>query len=638
MTSSLRSAVLALSVATLPTLTLAATKDLGNGFRDHGVCSPISNHRGTVATTTPDGHNVLLIWLMDHRGGYSLLLADATTGKVDEFPVPFTFTEFDAPYASILSSANKFYTHQNSHFIEFDPAKRAFTFSHASTPQMAMAMTEDDNGLIWSVTYPNSGLVSFDPKTQAFTDFGSLHNESWQQYDRYLAADDAGYIYFAIGNTSSQIIAFDPKTRKATAVLPADERKQGTAYLYRDLDGKVYGQSLRDDKQPWYELYKGAARKLPSPAPNHPKKFISGSQALNETTFPDGSRATADLVNRLLTVQNPKTGEKKEYPFDYSSDGAIVMEVAASPDGHTAIGGTTFPMRCFTYDPATDSLTNVAAYGQWNTAQRQGDHFFVFGYPHGFLLDYVPTKPWVPTQKDKPGCNPQFLIECLPHIYRPTKLLPLPDNRRLVCAGTPDYGYTGGGLLFWDRADSSHTLLKDTDLIPNQSTESMVPLDDDTILAGTTTQPGTGGEKKAHLAELYTLDLNTKKITWHAPLIPGAQEYTDLAPAKGGQIYGIADSHLFFVYDPKTHTITHQFDAAPTLGPTAHEQGPRLFIQPDHGPTYLLFKSGIAQIDPTTHALTLLAKSPLPIDAGGDLINGRIYFISGSHLCSYQLK
>jgi len=28
---------------------------------------------------------------------------------------------------------------------------------------MAMGMTEDDRGVIWSVSYPNNGVVSFDP-------------------------------------------------------------------------------------------------------------------------------------------------------------------------------------------------------------------------------------------------------------------------------------------------------------------------------------------------------------------------------------------------------------------------------------------------------------------------------------------
>jgi len=30
---------------------------------------------------------------------------------------------------------------------------------------MAMGMTEDDNGVIWSVIYPHSGMVAFDPAT-----------------------------------------------------------------------------------------------------------------------------------------------------------------------------------------------------------------------------------------------------------------------------------------------------------------------------------------------------------------------------------------------------------------------------------------------------------------------------------------
>ena len=102
---------------------------------------------------------------------------------------------------------NKFYTHFNSHFVEFDPQKRAFTFHHETAPRMAMGMTEDDRGVIWSVTYPQSGVVSFDPKTREFKDYGHVYAQNWNQYPRAIAADDAGWIYFGIGNTSSQIIA-----------------------------------------------------------------------------------------------------------------------------------------------------------------------------------------------------------------------------------------------------------------------------------------------------------------------------------------------------------------------------------------------------------------------------------------------
>ena len=33
----------------------------------------------------------------------------------------------------------------------------------------------------------------------------------------------------------------------------------------------------------------------------------------------------------------------------------------------------------------------------------------------------------------------------------------------------------------------------------------------------------------------------------------------------------------------------------------------------------------------------MLARAPVPIRAGGDFLNGRIYFSSGSHLYSYQV-
>ena len=77
--------------------------------------------RGAVATVDGDGANVLLAWLMDHRGGYQLLMVDAQTGKTQEFPLPFKNSSADSPYACILSSGNRFYTHFDSHLVEFSP-------------------------------------------------------------------------------------------------------------------------------------------------------------------------------------------------------------------------------------------------------------------------------------------------------------------------------------------------------------------------------------------------------------------------------------------------------------------------------------------------------------------------------------
>ena len=51
----------------------------------------------------------------------------------------------------------------------------------------------------------------------------------------------------------------------------------------------------------------------------------------------------------------------------------------------------------------------------------------------------------------------------------------------------------------------------------------------------------------------------------------------------------------------------------------------------------MLFVQGVAQVDTATHAITMLARSPVPIGPGGDYLDGRIYFSSGSHVYSYTL-
>ena len=609
----------------------AATEDLGNGFFHHGVATPVSNHRGTVATVDAEGRNVVLVWLFDHRGGYALLMLDADTGKSEEIAMPFP-PGGDCPYSSILSTGNKFYTHFNSHFCEFDPAKRAFAFFQETAPQMAMGMTQDDNGVIWSVTYPSSGVVSFDPATRAFKDYGHVYEQNWAQYQRYVAADDTGWIYFGIGSTASQIIAFDPQSGEGTPVVPEAERVKGSGYVCRDVNGKVYGRSGSQ----WYEFYNGEWTEIAEPTIDK-KPIITSHQGLFHTKFPDGTLLkTCDLVNRVLVVENPETGEVKQSSFDYTSEGAHIMGLAVAP-GNTICGGTAFPMRFFSYNPQTDAWTNRAAYGQWNTVARQGDRFFVGGYGGGFLLEWDPAQEWVATVKGNDGCNPLFLTQCTPPIHRPHDLLAHPDGKTLVLAGTPGYGYTGGGLLFWDRETKTRTLIEHTDILPEHSTQSLVALEDGKILGGSTTAPGTGGETKAKQAELYIMDMATKKLDWHEAVFPGVQGYTDLCRVSNGLVYGVADRKRFFVFDPAKRAVVHEEDTSATFGPTISHQGPRVFVLAPEGTLYMLFVKGVARIDLNTHTITMLAESPVSIGPGGDLLDGRIYFGSGSHLYSYEL-
>src|SRR5690606_30044364 len=162
---------------------------------------------------------------------------------------------------------------------------------------------------------------------------------------------------------------------------------------------------------------------------------------------------------------------------------------------------------------------------------------------------------------------------------RPHRLLAHPDGKTIILSGTPAYGHTGGGLLFWDRETEHPTLLEDKAVIPDQSTMSLVALPNGNILGGTTTAAGTGGEKKANQAELYIMDKVTKQVLWNKPIIEGVQTYSDLCQAEKGLIYGIADGKWFFVFDPVKKNIVYRKDVAEKYGPATWSQCPRIFVR-----------------------------------------------------------
>lgn len=280
--------------------------------------------------------------------------------------------------------------------------------------------------------------------------------------------------------------------------------------------------------------------------------------------------------------------------------------------------------------------TNRASHGQWNTVARQGNRYFVGGYTGGFLLEWDPSATWVDTDPDLADTNPRFLADSAPSINRPHALLAHPNGRHLILGGTPGYGLTGGGILVWDRLEQKQVLLEHKDWLPNHSVMSLVALDETRAFGGSTVAPGTGGEARAQLAELFEFDLNTMQVTWHAPVLDGVTEYTNLTLSSEGLLYGIADKTRFFVYDIEARSILLEHATTDSLGESAYHQGPRLFItDPDTDTTFLLFHHCIAKIcsAPDYH-LQKVSESPVPIHCGGDLLGGRIYFGSGSHLYS----
>jgi hypothetical protein len=282
-------------------------------------------------------------------------------------------------------------------------------------------------------------------------------------------------------------------------------------------------------------------------------------------------------------------------------------------------------------------MIDRTALGQWNTIAPTDTLFYIGAYTHGLLQAWDPSKEWTGTDRENPESNPRFLAEAGNVINRPHDLFAHPDGHTVIMAGTPGYGLTGGGLLFYDMETGEETLLTHEQLIPQQSVHSIAALPDGNLLCGSTINAGTGGEVKATLAELFVLDMETKQITWQEPLFETARSYQDLFLAANGLIYGIVDSNRMFVLDPATCGLVHDVNFGAEFGPTVGGQGPRMLIEGPDDRLLLLLQRGFAEVDLESHEIKMLIESPVPLSVGGDYLDGRVYFSRGSHIYSGPL-
>lgn len=606
---------------------------------DLGVMAPNSTTRGTVATQDSKGNKVVLVWLHDIRSAHGLLVIYPKNGATKFFPTPKVITppsSITTPYASILSRKNRYYTHFGNYFIEFDVESMKFTKVQKTSTSTAMSMTESDDGIIWSATYPQAGLVSYNPNSKEFTDYGVINKETWPQYPRAIATDDKGYVYVGIGFTRAIAVAIDPRAKKVLKVfshMPTSTANYVS--VTRGTDGKVYGPT--PDGNSWLTFYEGRNQKTLKKEPSLSKvSYIAGNQGLFHKDFKDGSKISSlSLTDRVLTVVD-RNGKSTRVKFDYKSEGAMILNLVITPAGRI-IGGTAFPFSIFDYNVTTKEKLMRGSPVQFNALNFAEDRVFVGGYTKGTISTYDVKEKQFKIQVANSNKVDDSGSEVV--INRPMKILVDPSIKSVVMSGTPDYGKTGGGLHFWNYKTNKSELLNDVQIIKNQSTSSMYFLTTKLLLGGTTVAPGTGGQILAKEAVLYLMSRQSKEILWKGAVIPGAKTYNDLIVSKNGKIFGIADRRIFFVFDWKTRKIISQKDVSKQFGLTASSESQRVFLVGSCGDDeriYVLFKNKIARIDTNKNDLISLALIPQGITAPGAIHNGIIYFASGSHLYSYD--
>ena len=602
-------------------------------FVNHGVAADVSRSRGATATVDGDGNRIVLVWLMDFGGTRSKLIIDADTGESEQ--VDFERPVHDSPFAVLHSSRNLWYTQFANRFYEFDPETRSFSFI-GETPEPgvpgAMSLHEAPDGVIWAGLFPNANLLSFNPDTRELVDHGRMNEETWNQYLRSMAVDEAGWVYAGIGTTRGQVAGYNPETGEMRTFIPEEDRQPGTGEVRLGVDGKVYALATRG--WGWHELHAGEATPIEEmPVARQPMR--TGHQGSVFAEFPDGSRiAGLDVPERTLVVEEAD-GTQRRVDFDYQSGGSLIYTMTLAPD-NAIYGSTGHPLRVWRFDLETGELTDEAlGGGHLNQMILHGDLVYGANYAGGILHEFDVTEPWDPgTDEDS---NPINLGTARPDIIRPHILLGHPDGRHVIMGGTPAYGHTGGGMYIYDTEAREGTVIPHTELLENLSIFSLVALPNGDLVGGTTTSPGTGGERLASEAELFVFDWENREVVWREAILPGVHHINELVLGPDGLVYGIGADSTLFVFDPEAREIVHEESLADYGAPAGSQARRSMVLDPDAGVIYMLFRDAIVELTPGTFEHRKLADTPVTVSAGIVLHEGRIYFSSTSYLWSYEL-
>ncbi len=404
------------------------------------------------------------------------------------------------------------------------------------------------------------------------------------------------------------------------------ERRGGNVNLWRGQDGRVYARM--PEAENWLMMHKGRPRHLDD-APDVQKAHeISHHQGGLFGALPDGREIERlNVADGTMRIRDAN-GELRHVQFDYPSAGPWIYCLTLGPDNRI-YGSTGHPLRLFAFDPPSDEFSNTPiSGGHINAMVSLDDKLFGAIYTRGVLIEIDPGQ----------GPRVRQLADAGNTLLRPHVLIAHSDRQHVIQAGTPGYGRTGGGMMVYNTRTGQATIFEHTDVIEHHSTKALAELPNGDIIGGTTTAPGTGGERRAEQAELYILDWPSMAVVHRQPLVPDTREVRELLVADDGLVHGLDASGRYFVFEPVTREFVHSEPLAQHYGPVTGGQAPRVWVRDEHGQIHVLFRDAIVRINPDTFEHEKLVDTPVPVNIGVVLHEQRLYFTSGSELWSYGLR
>ncbi len=611
---------------------------------DLGFPAPIGRSRGGAALTGKDGEPLFAVWLTHgspkEYPKSSLLVVNALTGESFQL-VPDISMEiaFAVPFRWLVAKDGIFYTYIGQQLVRYDPklGEKGLTSEGGGADTTGFSITEAPGGKIYIGGYPKAMVMEYDQGTRKFRDIAQLQKAKEALYVLDIAYDQEGWIYGGVGYGEAVVVGVEIATGKKKEFRYPDQQApvSGTQpEVRRGRDGAVYARYPLKAAE-WMKLSGGKLVGVVSDPAAFEEEQI-GRQDDFSAIWPDGRKLVKLDLEQKRLITAAADGTKTEVPLSYQTGGAKVYSITSDKDG-VLYGSSGHPLRFYRINPDTGERRHTGLSGingHMNAIGVDGSDFFgaIYGGRGNTLVHFDLSKPYT----DQLGSNPHTVARADGrNIGRPHVLFIHPNGRDVYIGGNPGYGFTGGGMLIYNRQTGESREVYATDLAPDLSVNAIALLPNGHLAIGTTIEPGNGGEVKATEAKLLIWSPEEGKVVQSLVPVPKHGEIRDLIVDSAGKLHGVTDRGAYFVY--AGGKVIHQENLATRFGnPSGGKQGPRILHHAPDGKIIGFFTNDLVELTPGTYRWNLLGKLPQSIFYGTVTPQGRIFITSGARL--YEVK
>lgn len=562
-----------------------------------------------------------------------VIIVNLEEGHIKQVFFPGNNEEY--PYTS-FSSNGLFYTGAANMFMVLDPFLEQFIYYKVienGEEIVGFSFAEDIAGDIYFTSYPHCHLLRYSPTTTDLQDYGSM--DTTEKYPGSIAVDQTGWAYIGIGTEKRNIVACDLEKGLKKDLIIESQREKGTGYVYLGEDGFVYGHMGATSSPQWYRFSNGEFENMEEEKLSHSFHTGTGFQRIHRYQEGNYRIEKYSLAEGVIQLVHRETGQTKDINFNYTSDGAKLSTIYHGPDDHI-YGTSMHPLQFFQFDCTSDKITN---FGGEVMEEGGGGNIAAYASHDNLLVGaaYAGGKLYVfdTTKKIRKNENPKLVLQ-EESIHRPRCAIALKDTEHIIWGGFPGYGMVGGSLGIYHPKTGNNELLTHEKIVKNHSTICLGELSCGDILGGTSIETPGGAESREKEARLYVLDWKSRRVKYSFVPIEGAREIVQLFIDQFDRVHCLTEQSIYFVCDPYTQQILYRKDLS-SWGQFVRNG---FAINLPRNTLYCLLSQTLLSMNIQKGQLVEPnVVQSLPMSASSGIVhkNSRIYYGSGSHLCSIQI-